>query len=32
MIERVDNLNLEDEEEIKKEIGDETIYFSDKIQ
>ena len=32
MVEREDNLNLEDEEEIKKEIGDETIYFSDKIQ
>ena len=32
MVERIDNLNFENEEEIKQEIGDETIYFSDKIQ
>ena len=31
MVERIDNLNFEDEDEIKKQIGDETIYFSDKI-
>ena len=31
MVERIDNLKFEDEDEIKKQIGDETIYFSDKI-
>ena len=31
MVERIDNLHFEDEDEIKKQIGDETIYFSDKI-
>jgi len=31
-MECIDNLNFEDIEEIKQEIGDETIYFSDKIQ
>ena len=30
-MEQIDNLNYEEEEEIKKAIGDEIIFFSDKI-
>lgn len=32
MIEHVDNLNFEDNPSIKEKIGDETIYYSDKIK
>ena len=32
MVEKSDKLNLEDDDDIKKEIGDETIYFSDKLR
>lgn len=32
MIERIDKLNFEDNSVIKEKIGDESIYYSDKIQ
>ena len=32
MIERNDKLNIEDNPAIKEQIGDENIYFSDKVQ
>ena len=32
MIERIDKLNFEDNSSIKDKIGDETIYFSDKVK
>ena len=31
MVERIDNLSFEDNSTIKEKIGDETIYFSDKV-
>ena len=31
MVERIDKLNYEDNSEIKEKIGDENIYFSDKV-
>ena len=32
MIERIDKLNFEDNSVIKEKIGDESIYYLDKIQ
>ena len=32
MIERIDKLNYEDNSSIKEKIGDESIYFSDKVK
>lgn len=32
MIERIDKLNFEDNSSIKEKIGDENIYFSDKVK
>jgi serum/glucocorticoid-regulated kinase 2 len=32
MLERIDKLNFDDNSSIKEKIGDETIYFSDKVK